>query len=71
MNGRLQGGPYRRDKRIKQNQSEMKNALTDHGNRIDAKNSRLKEAEEQISDPEDKVMEHNDNEQKRKRNYGT
>ena len=44
----------------------MKNAINKIGNRLDAMN-RIEEAEEQISDLEDKVMESKEAEQKRER----
>ena len=44
----------------------MKSAITDHGNRLDAIHSKLEEAEEWIRDLEDKAIENNDTEQKRK-----
>ena len=51
---------------LKNNQSEMKNAINKTGNRLDAVNQ-LEEAEEQIGDPENKIMENNEAEQKRER----
>lgn len=45
----------------------MKNTINEIGYRLHAMNSRLEEAEEQISDVEDKIMENNDAEQKIKR----
>ena len=43
----------------------MKNAISKIGNRFYAMNSRLEEAEEQISDLEGKIVENNEAEQKR------
>ena len=45
----------------------MKNEITQGRNRLDAMNSRLEEAEEIISDIEDKIMKNNEAEQKRER----
>ena len=53
-------------KELKKNQSEMKNAIYDTGNRFDAMKSRMEEGEEWICDTEDKMMENNEAEQKRK-----
>ena len=63
---RHQWDTYYRDKRIKK-ESDIKSAISNIRN-LDAMNSRLEEAEEQISDLEDKLMERNEAEQKRK-NY--
>lgn len=37
----------------------MKNTINEMGNRLDAMNGRLEEAEEQNSDLEDKIMQNN------------
>ena len=59
-------------KELKKNQSEIKSAIKEIGNWCGAMNTRLEEAEELISDLEDKIMESNGAEQnKRKKNYGT
>ena len=46
------------------NQSEMKNSITEIKNTLHGRNSRLEEAEEWISDLEDRVMESNQAEQR-------
>jgi len=43
-------------KEFKKHQSEMKNAITEIGNGLDAMTTRMKDAEEQICDIEDKIM---------------
>lgn len=43
----------------------MKNTVTEIRNRLDAMNSSLEEAEEKISDLEDKIIENNEIEQKK------
>lgn len=43
----------------------MKTAINEIGNRFDAMKSRLEKGEKQISDLEDKIMENNEDEQKR------
>ena len=45
----------------------MKNAITEIQNRLNAMNTRIEEAEEQISDTGDKIMKYNEAEQKRER----
>ena len=45
----------------------MKSAINEIGNRLDAMNSRLEEAEEWISDLDDKVMESEESKPKRER----
>ena len=45
----------------------MKNSIKKIENWLDAINSKLEEAEEQISDLEDRIMENNEAEQKRER----
>lgn len=45
----------------------MKSAINNIGNRLNAMNSKLEEAEEQISGLEDKIMENNEAKQKKER----
>ena len=52
-------------KELKKTKPEMKNQINGIGNRLDTVNSRLVEAEEWISNLEDKIMENNEAEQKR------
>ena len=49
------------------NQSEMKNSITEIKNTLDIINSKLEEAEEWVSDLEDKVMENNHTEQEKEK----
>ncbi|KAF0878760.1 LORF1 protein, partial [Crocuta crocuta] len=56
-------------KHLKKNQSGMKHAITEIGNRFDSMNTRLEEADELVSEREDKIMGHNEAKPKRE-NYG-
>lgn len=59
-------------KELKKTESEMRNIINEIENGLDAVNGRPEEAEELISDLEDKIMENNEAEPKeRKNNYGT
>lgn len=44
-------------KQLKNNQSVMRNAVTEIGNKFDALNRKLKEAAKQTSDIEEKILE--------------
>ena len=65
---RHESDPYLRDKRVKK-ESEMKSTINEIRNRLDAMNSKLEEADDQISDLEHRVMESNQDGKKRKKNY--
>ncbi|VFV43401.1 Hypothetical predicted protein [Lynx pardinus] len=52
-------------------ETKMKNAITEIRTRLAAMSTKPEEVEEGISDTEDKIVENNETEQKRKKNYGT
>ena len=61
--------PLPQNEELKKNQSELKNAINKFGNRFDATNSRVEEAEEGISDLEDEIIENN--EPNKRKTYAT
>ena len=56
---------------LKLKQAEMQNIITEIKNSLEATNSRIQEAEEQISKVEDRLMETTDVEQKREKRLKT